>query len=101
MLHITDEELKKALISSGFIDEKQFQKALEESKKADQDISNVLIEHGDVSEEYLAEILAQYFGVEFVHIKKQKISEDVIKIIPEHLAKAKKVIAFTKDKNNL
>ncbi|MBM2820873.1 MAG: type pilus assembly ATPase PilB, type pilus assembly protein PilB [Candidatus Berkelbacteria bacterium] len=99
MLHITTEELKKALLSSGFIDEKQFDLAREEAEKTDRDITNVLVEHGDVSEEYLAEILADYFGIQFVSLKKLQLKEEDIKLIPEGIAKSKKVIAFAREKD--
>jgi len=99
MLHITQEELKKALLGSGFIDEKQFNFALKEAESTDRDLANVLIEHGDISEEYLAEILADYFGVQFVALKKLKIAEEDTKMIPENVAKIKKIIIFGKEKD--
>lgn len=94
MLHIPLQELKKTLISSGFIDESQFQRAQEEANKTDRDITNILVEHSDISEEYLAEILADYFGVEFIALNKIKISEEVIKLISEEVAKNRHVIPF-------
>jgi len=99
MLHITQEELKKALLSSGFIDDKQFNFALKEAESTDRDLANVLIEHGDISEEYLAEILADYFGLEFISLKKIKIDEEVAKMIPESVAKVKKIILFEKNQD--
>lgn len=97
MLHITNDELKRVLLSSGFLDEKQFEKAREEAEKTDRDIANVLIEHGDISEEYLAEILAEYFGVKFISLKKLKIPEEDVKLIPEQAAKSKKMIVFGRE----
>ena len=98
MLHIAIDELKKALLSSGFIDEKQFEAAREEAQKTDREVANVLVEHGDISEEYLAEILADYFGVQFVHLGKLKIPEGDVKLITEPIAKAKKIIVFGREK---
>jgi len=97
MLHITTDELRKVLTASGFVDEKSFEAAKTESEKTDRDITNVLIEHGDISEEYLAEILAEYFGVEYVSLKKIKIPEEEIKLIPEQMAKSKKMIVFGRE----
>ena len=99
MLHITQEELKKALISSGFIDEKQFNLALKEAESTDRNVADILIEHGDISEEYLAEILADYFRMEFIALKKLKIAEEDAKMIPENVAKIKKIIIFGKEKD--
>ncbi len=94
MLHIPKNELKKTLLTSGFIDALSFEKAVSEAEKTDRDVTNILVEHGDISEEYLAEILADYFGVEFVALKKIKIPDDAIREISEEVAKKRKVIPF-------
>jgi len=99
MLHIPDEELKKTLLSSGFIDDKSYESAANEASKTDREITNILVEHGDISEEYLAEILADYFRVKFVSLKKQKIADEVINIIPEGVAKTRKVMPFSLEKD--
>lgn len=101
MLHITSQELKKALLASGFIDAKQFDEAQDEAQKTDRDITYVLVEHGDVSEEYLAEILADYFGVKFVSLKKLKVKEEDLKLIPEQVAKSKKIFIFSRGKDRV
>jgi type IV pilus assembly protein PilB len=94
VLHIPEDELKKTLLSSGFIDEKAFQQAASEAEKTDREITNVLVEHGNVSEEYLAEILADYFGVKFVSLKKITIPDEVLKVVTEEIAKSRKLIPF-------
>jgi len=94
VLHIPEDELKKTLLSSGFIDEKAFEQAASEADKTDREITNVLVEHGNVSEEYLAEILADYFGVKFVSLKKITIPDEVLKEITEEIAKSRKLIPF-------
>lgn len=94
MLHIPYQELKKVLLDSGFIDKASFDKASQEAEKTDRDITNILVEHGNISEEYLAEILADYFGVEFVSLKKITIPDDVLKEVSEEVAKTRKLIPF-------
>ncbi|KKQ74290.1 MAG: Type II secretion system protein E [Berkelbacteria bacterium GW2011_GWB1_38_5] len=101
MLHITSDELKKALTASGFIDEKNFQDALAEAQKTDRDIVNVLIEHGNISEEYIAEILADYFGVKYISLKKIELRDEDIKSISEQVAQSKKIIVFGREKDKL
>lgn len=101
MLHITPQELKKALLTSGFIDEEQFERAFKEFQKTDQDITNVLIEQGDISEDYLAEILADYFGMEYVSLKKLEIKDEDIKLVPEQIAKSKKMVVFGRKDNSI
>lgn len=94
MLHIPQDELKKTLLSSGFIDQKSFDNAATEAEKTDREITNILVEHGNISEEYLAEILADYFGVKFISLKKITIPDEVLKEVTEEVAKSQKVIPF-------
>ena len=94
MLHIPNQEFKKVLLESGFIDEKQFNGALEEAQKTGRALNYILIEHGDISEEYLAEILAEYFKVQYVDLDKIKINEEVLHLISEQVAKTKKIVPF-------
>jgi len=101
MLHIPHDELKKTLLSSGFIDEKAYEKAASEAEKTDREITNILVEHGNVSEEYLAEILADYFGVKFVSLKKITIPDEVLKEVTEEIAKSRKLIPFEESEGKL
>lgn len=101
MFHIPADELRKTLTGSGFVDEKQFSRAEEEARKTDREIIHVLVEHGDVSEEYLAEILADYFGVKYADLGKIKIAEEVAKLITESAAKTRKVIPFEADETSV
>lgn len=101
MLHIPKTELKKALLASGFIDESQFYKAAEEADATARDITNILVEHGDLSEDYLADILAEYFEVEKIDLGKVKIDEKTLAIIPEKIARGKGVIPFEEKDGSL
>ncbi|MDO8686635.1 MAG: GspE/PulE family protein [Candidatus Berkelbacteria bacterium] len=94
MLHIPQDELKKTLLGSGFIDQKSFDDAATEAEKTDREITNILVEHGNISEEYLAEILADYFGVKFISLKKITIPDEVLKEVTEEVAKSRKIIPF-------
>lgn len=101
MLHIPLDELKNTLLESGFIDANQFDKAHEEAIKTDRDITNILVEHDDISEEFLAEVLAKYFNIAFIALSKIKISKDAIQLIPETVAKNRRVIPFDVNKEGV
>lgn len=94
MLHIPASDLKKTLVASGFVDPARFDKSLAEATNTDRDITDVLVEHGDISEDYLAEILAQYFNVPFVTLGKIQIPKEVTALISEEVAKNRRVIPF-------
>jgi type IV pilus assembly protein PilB len=98
-MHITDVKLKELLLNSGVIGEKVFQDAAEESVRLGQSLPEVLIGRGDLSEDYLLEILEPYFGAPVVDLRKKIIDQGVFSLIPEDYAKAKNIMAFEKDES--
>lgn len=96
-MHITTENLRKLLEDSGIVDDADFESARDESFKTGQAIGNVLVGRGRISEEYLAEIMAPYYRVPLVNLKKITIPHDALERIPENYAKAKNIIAFAVD----
>lgn len=97
MLHIPADALKKTLISSGFVSEKELTAAFQEGLKTERDLGDILIEKGAISENYLYQILAEYFGLPLVDLKREKIQDEVLRLLPEELARSKKVFAFAKE----
>ncbi len=57
-------------------------------------VEELIIEKGLISNEVLGQIAAEYFGVLFVNLRTEIISEDILKIIPELVAKNQQIIAF-------
>jgi type IV pilus assembly protein PilB len=102
-MHITQEKLKELLVDSGAIGGDVFNSAVEESTRLGQTLPDVLIGRGDITEEYLLEILEPYFDAPLVDLRKQTFPHDILDLIPENFAKSKNVMAFAKDaeKNSL
>jgi len=98
-MHITEEKLKELLLASGVIKEKTFQAALEESMRLGQSLPEVLIGRGDLSEDYLLQVLEPYFDAPVVDLRKKTIDKNVFSLISEDYAKAKNILAFEKDDN--
>jgi len=98
-MHITNEDFKKIILDSGFVSEEAFVTAVSDAKRADRTVENVLLGRGDLSEQYLADILANYFNVPIADIKNTVINPEVVELIPETLAKAKGVAIMSVDKD--
>ncbi|MDD4901636.1 MAG: GspE/PulE family protein [Patescibacteria group bacterium] len=96
-MHITKEKLKELLLDSGVVEEKVFQSALDESMRLGQSLADVLIGRGDLSEEYLLEVLEPYFGAPVADLRKKTLPKEVFELIPETYAKSKNVMAFEID----
>jgi len=97
-MHITEEKLRDIVIQSGLVKEAEFVSAAEESKRTNQSIQNILIGRGFIMEDYLSEMLSEYFKVPVVNLKKETLVTEVIETIPEAYAKSRNVILYTLDK---
>jgi len=95
------EKLKSFIIDSGIITLKQFEEALEKAKKTNQKVEDILVSDGLISQEELAKLEAYILGIPFVNLENEKIPSDVLKIIPEPIARSHNIVAFRKEGQNL
>lgn len=96
-MNIPPENLKKMLLNSGLISESDFESAQKEAKRTEKNLEDILISRGFLNQDYYAEILATYFNVPRVKLIGSQISSEVLKIIPEDVARVKGVVVFDKD----
>lgn len=94
MITVPPEKLKEILLRAGIVQEASFNMMLAESQRKQQNLSDLLVSQGIVSKEYLMALIAQYLGVERVNLGQVKIDEELLRRIPEDIARRKKVIAF-------
>lgn len=97
-MHITQEKLKELLLDSGVISESVFESALDESARLGQALPDVLVGRGDITEEYLLEILESYFDAPIVDLRKKSFDKEILDLITESFAKSKNIMAFELDK---
>ncbi|MEK7540961.1 MAG: ATPase, T2SS/T4P/T4SS family [Patescibacteria group bacterium] len=100
-MKVEPQRLKKFIIDAGLINENQFTKALEKSKESKREIDEILISSGLIKEKELIKIKAYLLGIPFINLENEIISPDILKIIPESIARAHNIIAFNKKNNNL
>ncbi|TSC51866.1 MAG: hypothetical protein LiPW41_813 [Parcubacteria group bacterium LiPW_41] len=97
-MHITDAKLKELLLASEVVTEEAFLRAQEESFRSGQSLINVLIGRGDITEDYLGELLEPYFSVPIINLLGVVIPKDIIELIPETYAKTNSIVAYEFDK---
>jgi len=100
-MKITEEELKKLLVGPGHIDEVQFKVAVEESKKEKIPLESLVVKKGLILDEQLGKVIADRLDCLFVDLKKKKITNDVLTLIPEIVARSQKSIVFERTKETL
>lgn len=101
MATVSNEDLYNILSELKIIDSKQLESCIKESNFTNVPLGKILIDKDLVSDENLGKILADLLKVPFVNLSLISIPEEVLKIIPEIVAKKHQVIAFKIDTQGL
>ncbi len=100
-MQVEPKRLKAFLLDAGLIKEKQFDEAFKKAQKNKQKIEDVLVTEGLVAQEELIRLKAYILGIPFVNLEKEKIPPEVLRIIPEPVARSHNIIAFRKKGKDL
>ncbi|MCD6402657.1 type II/IV secretion system protein [bacterium] len=100
-MRVEPQQLRAFMLDAGLIKKEQFDKALEKAKSTGKKIDDILISEGLISEEELIKLKAYILGIPFVNLEKEKIDPEVLKIIPEPIARSHNIVAFRKRGKNL
>jgi type IV pilus assembly protein PilB len=95
-MKVEPQQLKAFILDAGLVSEDQFDKAQKKAKRKRQRVEDVLIKEGLVTQEKLSELEAYILGIPFVSLEKEIIPPEVLKIIPEPIARSHNIIAFRK-----
>lgn len=93
-LHIPKEDLKRLVLESKIVDEAAFQKALDESARENVDLTDKLIQTGLMTEDYLTELLTNYYNVPKVDLQGIQIPAEILTLLPETYAKTNQVVIY-------
>lgn len=94
---VTNEQLKSLVIKNGLIDEKGFAKIQEDAKNTGYTIAETLVEKDIITDENLGILISDFLKIPFIVLAKTTITPDVFNIVPEKMARKKKVIPFALD----
>ncbi len=100
-MKVESQQLKAFLLDAELVNESQFEKAQQEAKKTNQKVGDILVLNNLITQEELIKLEAYILGIPFVNLEEEKISPDILKIIPEPIARSHNIIAFRKKDNNL
>ena len=100
-MKVEPRQLKAFLLDAGLVTKAQFEKAFKKAEKTKQKVGDVLVSEDLISEEHLIKLEAYILGIPFVNLEKEKIKLEVLKIIPEPVARSNNIVAFRKKGNNL
>lgn len=100
-MNIGEDKLKQLLLDSGILTKEQFLAAKKLADEKKQTLAKVLVDNNFISEENLGRLIAEDLGVLFINLRKIVIPDEVLKIIPQLVARSQKIIAFRQDKEGL
>lgn len=89
------------LIQNGLITEEQLMTALAEQKKTGRKLGRALIELGLVEEDKLLNLLSQQLDVPFVQLRHYQFNQDLIKKLPETLARRFRALVLDEQQGEL
>lgn len=97
MINLPAEKLKEILTRAGAVDEASFDDAVEEATRKRQNAIEVLVSRGVLSKDYFLILVAKALGVERVNLGVVKIDEQALNLLPEDVARRRRVIAFGRE----
>ncbi len=100
-MRVEPQQLKAFMLDAGMVSEKQFEKAIKKAEKTSQKVGDVLVSEGLISEEELIRLEAYILGIPFVNLEKEKINSEILKIIPEPIARSHNIVAFRRKNSDL
>ncbi len=89
------------LVTSGLITAGQLNEALEMQRGSGGKLGQLLVHKKFIDERRLLEFLSKQFGIEFVDLRTVVIAAEVLKIIPENIARRYNLIAVEKAEGKL
>ncbi len=93
-MQISTDKLKELLVTPGLIREADFNLAQKGAEAEKVSLVYYLAERGFVTDEHLGKIIADAFDYHFIDLKKVKIADDLLALIPEAVAYSQQAVVF-------
>ncbi len=100
-MNVKPDKLKAFLADAGLVTAEEFESAREQAETAGKHVGDILVTEGYVSQDELSRVRAHLLGIPFVNLEGEDIPEDVLKIVPEPIARTHNVVAYRKRDDEL
>ncbi len=89
--------LGEMLLAEGLVTQDQLTQAIEVNKETGRRLGRILVDMGAVKSSDIARTLSKQLGVEFVEFAGQYPAEDILRLIPLHVARRLHAVPIAKD----
>jgi type IV pilus assembly protein PilB len=100
-MNITEQKLKELLVEPGHITDEDFRFSVGNAKNLNKNLQDYLVSDGLIKDDQLGRLIADDFNIKFVDFDKTKIDEDVMVLVPEIVARSKKLLLFEQTKDTV
>ena len=100
-MQVEQQQLKAFLIDAGLVTPVRFKVSLKKAKKQRKKVEEVLLADKLIKETDLIRLKAYILGIPFVDLEKEIVKPEILRIIPELIARNNNIVAFRKTGKNL
>src|SRR5688500_4464291 len=93
--------IAEMLLDKQLITQEQLQTAIEEQKKTDKKIGQILVELGFIEENQLLTLLSEQLHIPFIDIKNFTLDPTLIRLLPEFYARHYRAIVLKREGDEL
>jgi type IV pilus assembly protein PilB len=94
MISLAPEKLKEILTKEGILNADTFDAINQEAQRKRQSVTELILSKGFVPKDYFLLIVAKSLGVERVNLSAEMIDETFLRLLPEDVARRRRVIVF-------
>lgn len=93
-MHISDNTIEKILGQTDLIDEGRLIELKKEAEQTTKSLQDIILRHRIVNDEQMTQMIGAYIGVPYIRIDPKDIPEEVLRKIPEHIARQYNAVLF-------
>jgi len=101
MLKIPEQKLREVVLQDNLMTAEAFDVISQEAQRLGQKTADILISRNIITELYYTSLLSTYFNTSLAGLEGREIDVDILRLLPEDLARQKRVIVFGKEQDGI
>jgi len=98
-MNLTEKEIIELVLEPGYLTKQEYDQAKFFATEKNITIYDAIIEKGYLADNEFGQLIAQKIKKPFIDLQHEKIGEDLLGLLPEGMARAKKIIVFSHQNN--